>query len=96
MLVDPDPQALVAAAEGAGIVVVGLTDRWRHEGLGRARTALATLAAGLARLLRRGLWPRRLLAAGMLIVGLWSIAARVGWIGGGITGMTTHQHEAMP
>ncbi len=58
--------------------------------------ALATLAAGLARLLRRGLWPRRLLAAGMLIVGLWSIAARVGWIGGGITGMTTHQHEAMP
>jgi sulfite exporter TauE/SafE len=58
--------------------------------------ALATLAAGLARLLRQGLWPRRLLAAGMLIVGLWSIAAREGWIGGGIKGMTTHQHEAMP
>lgn len=58
--------------------------------------ALATLAAGLARLLRQGLWPRRLLAAGMLIVGLWSIAAREGWIGGGITGMTTHQHQAAP
>lgn len=58
--------------------------------------ALATLAAGLARLLRRGLWPRRLLAAGMLIVGLWSIAAREGWIGGGITKMTMHPHEAAP
>ena len=58
--------------------------------------ALATLAAGISRLLRRGLWPRRLLAAGMLVVGLWSIAVREGWIGGGITGMTSHQHEAMP
>jgi hypothetical protein len=58
--------------------------------------ALATLAAGISRLLGRGLWPRRLLAAGMLIVGLWSIAVREGWIGGGITGMTTHEHEAMP
>jgi len=58
--------------------------------------ALATLAAGLARLLRRGLWPRRLLAVGMLLVGLWSIATREGWIGRGITGMSTHSHEARP
>ena len=46
LLVEPEPEALVAAAAGAGIVVVGLTDRWRHEGLGRARTALATRADG--------------------------------------------------
>ena len=59
--------------------------------------ALATLATGLARLLGRGLWPRRLLAAGMLLVGLWSIAMREGWIGAkgpGAGGM--HQHETMP
>ena len=58
--------------------------------------ALATLATGLARLLRQGLWPRRLLAAGMLLVGLWSIATREGWIGAapGASGM--HQHETMP
>ena len=35
-----------------GIVVVGLTDRWRHEGLGRARTALATRADGATILVR--------------------------------------------
>ena len=44
VLVEPEPEALVAAADGAGVVVVGLTDRWRREGLGRARTALATRA----------------------------------------------------
>jgi hypothetical protein len=58
--------------------------------------ALVALAAGLAGLHRRGLWPRRVLAAGMLVVGLWAIAVREGWIGGGMTDMTTHQHEAMP
>ena len=57
--------------------------------------ALAVLTTGLARLLRRGLWPRRLLAAGMLIVGLWSIATRAGWIGAGMHG-TTHQHGTPP
>ena len=58
--------------------------------------ALATLAAGLARLLRQGLWPRRLLAVGMLLVGLWSIATREGWIGRGMTGMSPHHQEARP
>ncbi len=58
--------------------------------------ALATLAAGLARLLRQGLWPRRILAFGMLLVGLWSIATREGWIGRGMTGMGPHHQEARP
>ena len=58
--------------------------------------ALALLAAGLGRLLRRGLWPRRLLAVGMLLVGLWSIAMREGWIGGMQAGSGAHQHGAMP
>lgn len=59
--------------------------------------ALAALVTGLARLLRQGLWPRRVLAAGMLIVGLWAIATRAGWIG---TGMDltapAHQHGTPP
>ena len=42
LLVEPDPPALVAAARDAQLVVVGLTERWRHEGVGRTRTALAT------------------------------------------------------
>ena len=32
VLVDPHPEALVEAASGAGVVVVGLTDRWRRDG----------------------------------------------------------------
>ncbi len=55
--------------------------------------ALAVLAAGFTRLLRRGLWPRRLLATGLLMVGLWSIAAREGWVGGGLSQPDRpHQH----
>ena len=59
LLVEPEPPALVAAVQDAGIVVVGLTERWRREGLGLTRTALAT-AGGLAVLLvRRGMRPGR-------------------------------------
>jgi len=57
LLVEPDPDALVAAANGAGIVVVGLTQRWRREGIGAARWALATQVAAPAVLVRRGLRP---------------------------------------
>jgi DNA-binding SARP family transcriptional activator len=57
LLVEPDAHALVAAAAGAAVVVVGLTERWRREGLGPARTALATRAAAPVVLVRRGIRP---------------------------------------
>ncbi len=57
LLVDPDPAALVAAAADAGAVVVGFTDRWRREGLGRTRTALAAMAEPAVLLTRRGVRP---------------------------------------
>ena len=57
VLVEPTPEALVAAADGATAVVVGLTDRWRRDGLGRTRTALATDVAAPTVLVRRGLRP---------------------------------------
>ena len=56
-LVEPSPDGLVRAAEEAGLVVVGLTDRWRGEGLGRARTALAAAPSRPTLLVRRGLRP---------------------------------------
>ncbi len=57
LIVEPSPQALVAAARSAGIVVVGLTDRWRMTGLGRTRTALAVEPDLTTVLVRRGLRP---------------------------------------
>jgi DNA-binding SARP family transcriptional activator len=57
LLVEPDAGALVAAAQAAGIVVAGLTERWRREGLGRVRTALATRGAGPTVLVRHGVRP---------------------------------------
>jgi DNA-binding SARP family transcriptional activator len=57
LLVEPTPQSLVEAAREAGLVVVGLTDRWRREGVGRTRTALAASPHHPTILVRRGLRP---------------------------------------
>jgi DNA-binding SARP family transcriptional activator len=56
-LVEPTPQSVVDAAADAGLVVVGLTDRWRREGVGRTRTALAASPRHPTLLVRRGLRP---------------------------------------
>ena len=56
VLVAPDADALVAAADSS-IVAVGLTERWRREGLGRSRTALAARASAPTVLVRRGVRP---------------------------------------
>ena len=56
LLLDTGPDALLAAAAGAGVAVVGLSARWQKEGLGTARLALAE--SGLCTLVvRRGLRP---------------------------------------
>jgi DNA-binding SARP family transcriptional activator len=57
VIVEPAPEALVEVARSAGVVVVGLTDRWRATGLGRTRTALAVEPDVTAVLVRRGLRP---------------------------------------
>jgi DNA-binding SARP family transcriptional activator len=57
MLVEPAPETLVEATRHAALVVVGLTDRWRHEGIGHARAALAASPHHPTLLVRRGLRP---------------------------------------
>jgi hypothetical protein len=57
MLVEPTPEALVAATKAAAVVVVGLTDRWRRDGIGHARAALAASPHHPTLLVRRGLRP---------------------------------------
>jgi DNA-binding SARP family transcriptional activator len=57
VIVEPSPPALVEVARAAGVVVVGLTERWRTTGLGRTRTALAVEPRIATVLVRRGLRP---------------------------------------
>jgi DNA-binding SARP family transcriptional activator len=57
VIVEPSPPALVMVARAAGVVVVGLPDRWRTTGLGRTRTALAVEPDLTTVLVRRGLRP---------------------------------------
>jgi hypothetical protein len=64
LLVEPTPDALVAASRGAGIVVLGLPRRWRQTGLGATRTAVATAHGPPTLLVRRGLRPSGLAPRG--------------------------------
>jgi hypothetical protein len=45
VLVDPSSAGLAAAARSASHLVLGLSDRWRDEGIGSFRMAVATAAA---------------------------------------------------
>jgi hypothetical protein len=56
-LVEPGAHNLVRAAGDAALVVTGLTDRWRKDGLGPVRSALAVDARSPVLLVRRGLRP---------------------------------------
>jgi DNA-binding SARP family transcriptional activator len=57
VLLPPAAPDVLAAAEEAAVVVVGLPERWRREGLGRVRRALAVDARPPALLVSRGLRP---------------------------------------
>jgi DNA-binding SARP family transcriptional activator len=72
LLVEPGPAALVAAAADASVTVVGLSDRWRKDGLGPSRAALA--GSGTPTLLvRKGLRPGGLAPAENLTRFTWSL-----------------------
>jgi DNA-binding SARP family transcriptional activator len=76
LLVDPEPEALVSATEEAGVVAIGLTERWRREGLGRTRTALATAGTVPVLLVRRGMRPGGLAPRESDTRFTWTIAGR--------------------
>jgi hypothetical protein len=54
VLAEPGPTGMLAAAERARMLVVGLSERWRREGLGDTRTTLAERAAAPVLLVARG------------------------------------------
>ena len=73
VLVPPEPDAVVAAARGAGVIVVGLTERWKRTGLGSVRTALATRATAPTVLVRRGTRPGGLAPRGSETRFTWTL-----------------------
>ena len=57
VLVRPGEEGVLEAARDARLLVVGLSDRWRTEGIGHARLAVATGAEVPTLFVRRGLRP---------------------------------------
>jgi DNA-binding SARP family transcriptional activator len=73
VLVEPGVEGLLAAAEHAALVVVGLSDRWHREGLGRVRFTLVTEARPPALIVRKGLRPGGLAPPESVTRFTWSI-----------------------
>jgi DNA-binding SARP family transcriptional activator len=72
VLVDPGTDGIVAAADRAALVVVGLSDRFTSEGLGATRIEIARRAAAPVVLVRRGLRPGGLAPPRALTRFTWS------------------------
>ncbi len=75
LLLEPGPEGLLAAAELAALVVVGLTGRWQKDGLGDVRETLALAAKPPVLLVRRGLRPGGLAPRESRTRFTWSIKA---------------------
>ena len=57
LLVRPGKDELLEASAGAGLLVVGLSERWRQEGLGPVRSEIARSATAPVLFVRRGQRP---------------------------------------
>ncbi len=70
----PGREGVTALAEGAGLLVLGLSDRWRTEGLGETRAELVASPPAPTLLVRRGLRPSGIAPQATLTRFTWSIA----------------------
>lgn len=75
-LVPAGAEGVLEAAKGAALIVVGLSDRWKTEGLGEARLAVAREAPVPTLLVRHGLRPGGLAPPDTMTRFTWTIAAR--------------------
>ena len=73
VLVEPGPQ-VVEAAKGAGLLVIGLSERWRDEGLGPVRSEIAKTAPAPVLFVRRGERPGALAPKDNMTRFRWSSA----------------------
>ena len=75
ILAEPGRDGILAATAGAGLLLVGLSERWRKEGLGETRRAIARSAPAPIVFVRRGERPGALAPATELTRFGWSTAA---------------------
>jgi hypothetical protein len=73
-LVPAGSEAVLEQAADAGLLVLGLPERWRQEGLGEARRAVAAGAGVSVLLVRRGVRPSGLAPPESLTRFTWSLA----------------------
>jgi DNA-binding SARP family transcriptional activator len=69
----PGVEGLRALTDGAGLVVVGVSERWRAEGLGPTRASLVAAPPAPTLLVRRGLRPSGIAPPATLTRFTWSI-----------------------
>jgi Kef-type K+ transport system membrane component KefB len=72
VVAEPGREGIVAAAAGSGLLVIGLSDRWRQEGLGPTRSEIAKAAPAPVIFVRRGLRPGALAPRGDVTRFTWS------------------------
>ena len=75
LLASPGRKGIVALSDGAGLLVVGFSERWRQEGLGRARSQLVEAPPAPMVLVRRGPRPGGLAPAESPTRFGWSLTA---------------------
>ena len=75
VLAEPGREGILAATDGAGLLLVGLSERWRKEGLGDTRRAIARSAPAPIVFVRRGERAGALAPATELTRFGWSTAA---------------------
>jgi hypothetical protein len=73
-LVTPGTEGVLRATQSAGIVVIGLSERWRDEGLGLSRLAVLRDAPIPSLLVRRGLRPGGIAPRETLTRFTWTVA----------------------
>jgi DNA-binding SARP family transcriptional activator len=74
LLVRRGADGIIEAAQPAGLIVIGLSDRWRQEGLGEARLEVARRARPPTLLVRRGLRPGGIAPQQTMTRFTWSLA----------------------
>jgi Kef-type K+ transport system membrane component KefB len=75
ILAEPGREGILAATAGAGLLLIGLSERWRREGLGETRRAIARSAPAPIVFVRRGTRPGALAPATEMTRFGWSTAA---------------------